>query len=63
MTIDHDSLVWFSKSYGLFYLLVLSAAVLIYAYWPSNKKTFDRAGRAILEDDEDRPANDKTPKD
>jgi cytochrome c oxidase cbb3-type subunit 4 len=63
MSVDHDVLVWFSKSYGLFYLLALSAAVLIYAYWPSNKKTFDRAGRAILEDDEDRPANGKTPKD
>ena len=63
MSVDHDVLVWFSKSYGLFYLLALSAAVLIYAYWPSNNKTFDRAGRAILEDDEDRPANGKTPKD
>jgi cytochrome c oxidase cbb3-type subunit 4 len=63
MSVDHDVLVWFSKSYGLFYLLALSAAVLIYVYWPSNKKKFDRAGRAILEDDEDRPANGKNPKD
>ncbi|GAA3840745.1 cbb3-type cytochrome c oxidase subunit 3 [[Pseudomonas] carboxydohydrogena] len=56
MNLDHSSLVWFSKSYGLFYLLALSAAVLVYAYWPSNKKTFEQAGRAILEDDDDRPA-------
>jgi cytochrome c oxidase cbb3-type subunit 4 len=63
MSVDHDVLVWFSKSYGLFYLLALSVAVLIYVYWPSNKKEFDRAGRAILEDDEDRPANGKNPKD
>jgi cytochrome c oxidase cbb3-type subunit 4 len=56
---DHDTLVWFSKSYGLFYLLALSAAVLAYVYWPSNKKVFEDAGRAIIED-EDRPYNDKT---
>jgi len=60
MNLDHGFFVWFSKSYGLFYLLALSAAVLIYAYWPSNKKKFDHAGRAILEDDEDRPANHET---
>jgi len=56
---DHDTLVWFSKSYGLFYLLVLSAVVLAYVYWPSNKKVFEDAGRSIIED-EDRPYNDKT---
>jgi len=63
MNLDHDVLVWLSKSYGLFYLLAFSAAVVIYVYWPSNKKKFDHAGRAILEDKEDRPANDRTPKD
>lgn len=60
MTLDHDILVWFSKSYGLFYLLAMTAAVLIYTYWPSNKKVFDHAGRAILEDIEDRPDTGKT---
>jgi cytochrome c oxidase cbb3-type subunit 4 len=55
---DHHTLVWFSKSYGLFYLLALSAAVLLYVYWPSNKKVFDDAGRSII-DDEDRPYNHK----
>jgi cytochrome c oxidase cbb3-type subunit 4 len=52
MSIDHDILVWFSKSFGLFYLIALSVGVLIYAYWPSNKKSFDRAARAILVDDD-----------
>jgi cytochrome c oxidase cbb3-type subunit 4 len=54
MLVAHDTLVWFSKSFGLFYLLGLSAAVLLYAYWPANKKAFDRAASAIL-DEEDRP--------
>jgi len=54
MNFDHDTLVWFSKSFGLFYLIALSLAVVLYAYWPSNKKRFDRAADSIL-DDEDKP--------
>ena len=54
MSVTHDFLVGFSKSFGLFYLLALSAAVVIYAYWPSNKKRFDQAAHSILVD-EDRP--------
>lgn len=52
MTLDHDVLVWFSKSFGLFYLIALSIGVLVYAYWPSNKKAFDDAAQAILVDDD-----------
>ena len=54
MTIEHDFLVLLSKSFGLFYLLALSAAVLVYTFWPSNKKRFDHAARSILSD-EDKP--------
>jgi cytochrome c oxidase cbb3-type subunit 4 len=52
--IDHDTLVAFAKSYGLFYLIALSLAVLVYELWPSNQERFDRAANSIL-DDEDRP--------
>lgn len=52
MTLDHDILVWFSKSFGLFYLLAMSLVVLVYAYWPSNKKLFEHAAQAILQDDD-----------
>jgi cytochrome c oxidase cbb3-type subunit 4 len=55
VTVEHDTLLWLSKSVGLFYLIGLSAAVLVYVYWPSNKKRFERAARAIL-NDEDRPS-------
>ena len=54
MEIDHGTLVWFSKSFGLFYLIGLSLAVVVYVYWPSNKKRFDHASESILHD-EDRP--------
>ena len=50
----HDDVVWISKSIGLFYLIALSVAVLVYVYWPSNRKRFDRAAAAILEG-EDKP--------
>lgn len=52
MTFSHDTLVWFSKSFGLFYLVALSVAVLVYVYWPSNKKKFDRAATSILSGDD-----------
>lgn len=52
--VAHDTLVWFSKSFGLFYLIALSLAVIAYVYWPANKKNFDRAARSII-DDEDKP--------
>jgi cytochrome c oxidase cbb3-type subunit 4 len=51
---SYDSLAYFAKSWGLFYLIALSVGILIYALRPSNKKTFDRAANQIL-DDEDRP--------
>jgi cytochrome c oxidase cbb3-type subunit 4 len=54
MAVTHDVLVWFSQSFGLFYLIVLSIGVIAYVYWPSNRKRFDRAANSIL-DDEDKP--------
>lgn len=54
ITIDHTTLVSFAKSFGLFYLIALSIAVVIYAYWPANQKQFNRAAEDILAQ-EDRP--------
>jgi cytochrome c oxidase cbb3-type subunit 4 len=54
MTVEQDFLVGFSKSFGLFYLIALSIGVLIYAYWPSNRKRFDHAAQSILTK-EDKP--------
>ena len=45
---DNDFVVWFSKSFGLFYLIALSIIIVAYAYWPSNKKQFDEAAQSIL---------------
>ena len=54
MSLAHDTLVWFAKSAGLFYLIGLSLLVLAYTFWPSNRKRFDQAAVSIL-DEEDRP--------
>jgi cytochrome c oxidase cbb3-type subunit 4 len=54
MDLDHDTLVFFSKSWGLLYLIAFAVGVLIYTFWPSNKKRFDKAKKDIL-DKEDRP--------
>ena len=55
---DNDFSVWFAKSFGLFYLIGLSIGVLIYVFWPSNKKPFDEAASSILES-EDKPHRDQ----
>ena len=54
MSVAHDTLVWFAKSVGLFYLIGLSLLVLAYTFWPSNRTRFEQAATSIL-DDEDRP--------
>ena len=54
MEIDHDTLVGFAKTFGLFFLIAMFAAAVVYAFWPSKKDEFDRAARSVL-DDEDGP--------
>jgi cytochrome c oxidase cbb3-type subunit 4 len=54
MDFDHNTLVAFAKSWGLFYLIALAIGVVVYTFWPSNKKRFDKAKKGIL-DKEDRP--------
>tara|TARA_R110002110_G_scaffold194517_5_gene403445 strand:- start:168 stop:338 length:171 start_codon:yes stop_codon:yes gene_type:complete len=50
MTIDHETLVAFSKSFGLFYLVSMSVIAVAYALWPANQKQFDRAAEQIFDD-------------
>lgn len=51
---DHESVVAFAKSWGLFYLIGFMICVLAYTFWPSNRKRFERAKHSIL-DREDKP--------
>lgn len=54
MGFDHSTLVAFSKSWGLFYLIAMAVAVMAYTFWPRNKDKFKRAKHSILDKD-DRP--------
>ncbi|WP_256753441.1 cbb3-type cytochrome c oxidase subunit 3 [Mesorhizobium sp. Mes31] len=49
---EHDTLVAFSKSWGLFYLIAFAIGVCVYAFWPSNRKMFDDAKKNILDRDD-----------
>lgn len=55
MPFDHETVVAFSKSFGLFYLIAMSIVAVAWTYWPSNKKGFDEAARRPIADEEDRP--------
>ena len=37
MLFEHDTLVWFSKTFGLFYLIGLSLLAIAYAFWPATR--------------------------
>ncbi|MEZ5758343.1 MAG: cbb3-type cytochrome c oxidase subunit 3 [Emcibacteraceae bacterium] len=52
MDINHETLVAISKSYGLFYMMIVFIGVTVYAYWPANKNKFDQAGESILKDED-----------
>lgn len=52
MSLDHNSVVAFAKSWGLFYLIAMAIGVLIYAFWPSNRKRFDDAKKSIFDEDD-----------
>ncbi len=41
----------FAQTWGLVYFVVIFAAVLVYALWPSRKKQFEEAARIPLRED------------
>jgi cytochrome c oxidase cbb3-type subunit IV len=50
--ISHEALVGFAKTFGLFYLIALSAGIAVYALWPSNRDRFDNAANSIMNDED-----------
>ncbi len=47
----YEGVTYFSQTWGLVYLVILFAGVLIYALRPSAKKKFDDAARIPLQED------------
>lgn len=52
MDFSYETLVAFSKSWGLFYMMGFFLCVCAYAFWPRNRTRFDRAKHSILERDD-----------
>ena len=52
----YEALSSFAQTGGLVYFVLMFAGALIYALWPSNPETFDRAANSPLEDKG--PSND-----
>jgi cytochrome c oxidase cbb3-type subunit 4 len=47
----YNSLSEFAQTWGLVYFFVIFAGVLVYALWPSNRRSFDEASRVPLRED------------
>jgi cytochrome c oxidase cbb3-type subunit 4 len=47
----YEDVVSFVATYGLIYFVVLFAGVLVYAFWPGNRRKFERAARLPLKED------------
>jgi cytochrome c oxidase cbb3-type subunit 4 len=49
----YEAATHFAQTWGLAFAVVLFLAAILYALWPSNRKTFANAARAPLNKDED----------
>ncbi len=47
----YTSVAEFAQTWGLVYFFVIFVAVLVYALWPSNKRSFDEASNVPLRED------------
>jgi len=54
----YDQVASISQVVALLFFIALFAAVVIYAFWPGNKKRFDEAAKLPLENDSE-PDNKK----
>jgi len=51
MSTTYEMLARFAQSAGTVYCFVLFVAVLVYAFWPANRKRFEDAARMPLRED------------
>jgi cytochrome c oxidase cbb3-type subunit 4 len=57
----HHALTQFSQIAALIFFFALFIGVLVYVFWPGNKKKFDEAAKLPLEDQEgDKPDGDRS---
>jgi cytochrome c oxidase cbb3-type subunit 4 len=51
MSETYKTLAEFAQTWGLVYFVAVFLAVVVYAFWPSNKKKFDAAANMPLRED------------
>jgi len=54
----YDQVASVSQVVALIFFVVLFAAVVLYAFWPGNKKRFEQAAKLPLEKDSDSDEKD-----
>ena len=47
----YESVSSFVGTAGLIFFMVLFLGILVYVFWPGNKRKFEKAARAPLEED------------
>lgn len=47
----YEEVLAFAQSWGAVYFTLMFAVVLIYAFWPKNRQTFQRAKQIPLDDE------------
>jgi cytochrome c oxidase cbb3-type subunit 4 len=48
----YEDVLAFAQSWGAVYFILMFAAVLIYAFWPRNQPSFQRAKHIPLDDED-----------
>jgi len=48
---EYEQVASISQVAALIFFIVLFAGVVLYAFWPGNKKSFEEAAKLPLEDD------------
>jgi len=48
----YEAVAKFAQNLGLVYFGLMFIGVLVYVFWPRNKKRFDEAARLPLEEDD-----------
>jgi cytochrome c oxidase cbb3-type subunit 4 len=57
----HHEVTILSQTVALILFIALFAGVLLYVFWPGNKKKFDGAAKVPLEDEkDDKPNGDRS---
>ncbi|MEO5364957.1 MAG: cbb3-type cytochrome c oxidase subunit 3 [Magnetococcus sp. WYHC-3] len=58
---EYARIVAFTKEFALVWFFLFFVGVIVWAYWPANKKRFEDAGRSLFDEDDapppDRPAS------